>query len=181
MFSYIDTKKIKIEDNRVLYDVNNTNNINNNNNRLTLVTPPMRILFDIKEEYGKYKLKLELSNLEKDENMQHFLKKLIEIEEIFIQYFNIDNELFKSPLKQYKNYDPFLEIKMPRRYKKFEFDINSKVKNIYLPTSSDLTKNSIVECVLEIPSVWKYTDIAMTTSYGYLLNIKEINIVKACV
>jgi hypothetical protein len=171
--SYIDTSKIKIENNKVSYGIND--------NKLVLITPPMRILFDIKEEYGKYKLKLELSNLEKDENMQHFIKKLIEIEQTFIQYFNIDDKLFKSPLKQYKNYDPFIEIKLPYRYKKFEFIINSKVKNIYLPTSKDLTQNTVVECKLEIPSLWTYTDIASITSYGYQLNIKEINIIKSCV
>jgi hypothetical protein len=175
--SYIDTKKIRIDDNnKVSYG-----EIHDKNNKLTLITPPMRILFDIKEEYGKYKLKLELSNLEKDENMQHFLKKVIEIEQIFINYFNIEDELFKSPLKQYNNYDPFIEIKLPYRYKKFEFSINSKVKSLYLPTSSHLTQNTIVECKLEIPSVWKYTDITSTTSYGYQLNLKEINIVKSCV
>lgn len=166
--AYIQVDKITMSGNSVYYD----------NKQLVIETPVMRIPFEIKKEFNKFKLRLEFSNLEKDDNIQHFLSKLIDIEDYFQKYIGCDN--FKSPIVQYNNFDPFIEVTLPYRYNKFEVDIKSDINEIYLPIISDVKKNMYVKCKLVIPKLWDYTkDNSRNT--GYIIQAKEITIIKNCV
>lgn len=152
-------KFIKIKNNFI-------NIVSNNDKTINFTTPYLKCPFGLENEYNKYLIKLELSNLNKDLEIKNFYEKILEyIKEI--QNHMKDSELIYSDFIRYSDkYDPLMKFYLPFRYDKFEVDF---YKNGNLATSKDINKNDKLKLEIELSSIWK-----LKNKYGLNFKIKKI-------
>ena len=126
----------------------------------------MKCPFGLENEYNKYLIKLEFSNLKNNLEMAELYNK-------FKNYFNelIEFETDKNLIDNIRvssKYDPIIKFYLPFRYDKFEVDF---YKNNNLVTSKEICNNSYLSLDIEIPSLWYYKN-----NFGLNINITKINI-----
>ena len=111
-YSDIDLNKLKITNDILEYD---------GKRGLHIKTPNMRIPFGLDEEYGKYILRLEFSDLYSNDEMNGFYKFIKTLENIFKKHFG-NSGTFKSLIRLNKTYEPLFCPKIMERYNRLECD-----------------------------------------------------------
>lgn len=129
------------------------------NRNLEISTPPMVCLFGFNRDNSE--ICLQFSNLHSDNTMNNFFNYIQYIEFSNMRYIGLndnDNHLYNNQIRNDKNekYEPYLVVKVPFRYNKYEIDIKNKdnenisILNIYNFTS--------VKCDIYVDKIWKYND-----------------------
>ena len=144
---------------------NNFLNIRDNDNKIIkFKTPYMKCPFGLENEYNKFLIKLEFTNLKTDIEIEDFYNKIIFYFNELSEYDSTKN-LIKN-IRYSNKFDPLIKFFLPFRYDKFEVNF---YKNNRLVTSKELNKNSLISLDLEIPTIWFYKK-----TFG--LTIKVLNI-----
>lgn len=144
-------------------------NISNNQDKIIKIkTPKLKCPFGIEEEYNKYLVKLELTNLNKNLKIKEFYEKLQEYIKEIQEYMKDSNLIYSDFIRYSDKYDPLVKFFLPVRYDKFEVDF---YKNGDLTTFKDINKNDILELDLELLSIWKFKN-----KYGLNFKVKKIYI-----
>jgi len=121
-----------------------------------LVSPFMRVVFPIEENYGNLYLKLEFSNYRENEKMLKFFKLLYSLEQSYctklVRHINKKCNI-KSQLSQYKDYDTFILIKIPKK-KNY---VNTTILNFEKRTFYDIKRNEFVKVSIYADILWTNT------------------------
>jgi hypothetical protein len=120
---------------------------------IQFITPFMRVVFPVENNYGSLFLKLEFSNVAEDKKMKKFYSLIHTIEETFyLKLCHIINQkcALKSQISKYKEYDPFLLLKIPKKKKYVDATIvNSKQRTFY-----DIERNEYVRALIFADILW---------------------------
>lgn len=145
---------------------NFTNIFNNQDKIIKIKTPKLKCPFGIEFEYNKYLVKLELTDIknnteinEFNEIMQSYIKEIQE-------YMENSNLIYSDFIRYSEKYDPLMKFYLPVRYDKFEVDF---YKNGSLTTFKDINKNDYLQLEMELTSIWK-----LKNKYGLNFKLKKI-------
>ena len=120
-----------------------------------ITTPPMKSLFGVQKGYGStFTMNLQFTDLDTDPEMKQFYDYINDVESICRTFVGADSNHFLSQIKRDKNqkYDPYLVVKLPFRYNRFEVDIYSDT----LPYVNLLSIPSfrMVQCDIYLDKIW---------------------------
>ena len=96
--------------------VKNNNKIFKLSQNIYLTSPKLRVMYPIQERYGQIQIKLEFSKIKENSKISDFYNLIQSIENYYSQkFFKYHDKTYsiKSQINQYKNYDPFLIVKVP--------------------------------------------------------------------
>jgi hypothetical protein len=133
----------------------NINIITHDNVVLKFMSCTLFLPFGIEHEYGKSIIKLELDN-NKDDHQQ--LKKVIQhIEKLVIKKMNVEENEFKSIIKNRPGKNDMLELRIKTIKNKFLTEVQFEDKETnYLKTIYDVSIKSSVKVQIEINGYWDY-------------------------
>ena len=128
--------------------------------KIILTTPFLRLPFGIDRRNGNITFKLEFTQL--GENMFHnqLYETILEVEKCIIQKLRIkikNEELkIKSQVKQFKNYKPHLEIKIPKIKNNIQLQIINKYESGF--NINKIKKEDFVKVQIFADSIWLLED-----------------------
>ena len=113
--------------------------------------------FDIKNN----QICLQFTNYKTNENMNNFFNFLQNMEYCHMMNIGLDENNSDLYINQIKNdrenkYDPYLCVKVPFRYNKYEIESKNKDGDDF--SIMNLYKFSRVECDIYIDKIWKYNN-----------------------
>ena len=148
------------------------------NEQLKFWTPVLKVPFGIDNEYNKYLLRLELNDNESDQ--KHFKKIILHIENLIKKKINVEENEFKSVIRERQNNNSLIETKIKTVKKIITTIIEYEDKdNNYLKTIFDLQKQSNVKIQVEIYGVWDYrTDKKESNKIGLIIYVNKIIVLK---
>jgi hypothetical protein len=161
-FNDVDFSKLKIVNNNILYE---------DKRGLNIITPKMRVPFGLDEEYGKYLLKLEFSDLYNNDEITNFYEFIKKLEEFFKNHYN-NSGIYKSLIRLNRSYDPVFCAKVMERYNRLECSVVNK-KDKSLTTIYDIQKNSNVTALLSFDRVWEMSKQNKLRN-GYIVYVRKI-------
>ena len=154
--------KLDINKIELTKSTDNISQILHNNEVLRFWSPKIKVPFGIDNEYGKYIMRLELN--ERDKNIVesehiYFKKVILHIENLLKKKLNIDDIEFKSVLRKRKDLNELLEF----RIKNFKNNILTTIEyedkdNNYLKGVLDIEKQCYVKVQIEIYALWDYRE-----------------------
>jgi hypothetical protein len=149
-----------------------------NNEQLKFWSPTLKVPFGIDNEYNKYLLRLELNDNESDQ--KHFKKIILHIENLIKKKMNVEDNEFKSVIRERQNNNSLIETKIKTVKKIITTIIEYEDKdNNYLKTIFDLPKQSNVKIQLEIYGLWDYrTDKKESNKIGLIIYVNKIIVLK---
>ena len=169
----IDSNKIELKKN-----TENIYQILHDNSILKFLGPSILLPFGLDNEYDKYLIRLELD----ENNIQHnhLRKILLHIEKIVKEKLDIDDNEFKSVIKNRDKKDDMIECKIKTMKNNIVTGIEYEDKdNNYLKTIFDLPKQSYVKVLFEIYGLWDYrTDKKEKNKTGLILYANKIIVLK---
>ena len=143
------------------YFTSEINSINNNHNfyklskQIELMSPQLKVLFPIQERYGQIQIKLEFNNIKENLKIKEFYILVQKIEHYYynkICKFTNKNLILKSQINQFKNFNPFLIVKVPMVKKKPNIFIENKKNK--LTTIYDIKQNDFINSTIFIDNIW---------------------------
>ena len=152
--------------------------ITHDNVMLKFWSPKILAPFGIDKEYNKYLFKLEV-----DESILEiaYFKKLISyIETLIKKKLNIDDNEFKSVIKNREKKDDIIECRLKTMKNNMVTEVEYEDKDTYyLKTIYDIPKQSYVKAQIEINGIWDYrTENKDNNKCGLIVNIKKIIVLK---
>lgn len=135
-----------------------------NNHFLCLETPKLKIPFGLEKEYSNFILKLQLTNIKNDENMEKFLDKIKQIEQYLSNF--LDGNL-RSQIRFSEDYDPILITKISKIKNKITTEVLDE-KDIPVNIFS-LKKYDNLKCIIYLDKIWKYNN-----TYFYKWHVHKI-------
>ena len=162
-FKEIDLNKLNINNKIIEYD---------GKRGLHIRTPRMRIPFGLDDEYGKYLLKLEFSDLDSNDEMKEFYDFIVKFEKKCKKYCGNAGE-YKSLIRRSRSYDPIFCPKVMERYNRLECEVIDKSN---LTTIYDINKNTFVNAYLSFDRVWEM-NLKNKLINGYIVYVKKLNCV----
>ena len=152
--------------------------ITHDNKTLKFWTPPILIPFGIDNEYNKYLLKLEINK--KNEDHIYLKKILLHIENLIKKKMNIEDNEFKSIIKNRGENNDLIECRIKTIKSNILTSIEFEDKdNNYLKTIFDIPKQSTVKAQLEINGFWDYrTDKKDKNKCGLIIYVTKIIVLK---
>ena len=146
---------------------NNFLNIRDNDNKIIkFKTPYMKCPFGLENEYNKFLIKLEFTNLNNDIEMNNFYTQIKNFFKELSEYETEKNLI--DNIRISNKYDPIMKFYLPFRYDKFEDDF---YKNNNLVTSKEISNNCFISLDIEIPSIWY-----LKNKFGLNIKVNKINI-----
>ena len=105
--------------NRKILPIKNNESLFQLEEPVYLKTPFMRVVFPVEEKYNNLYLKLEFSNFRENKKMANFYKILSALEPHYCNQLHNNKSTcsIKSQFSQYKEYDPFILLKIPKKKK----------------------------------------------------------------
>ena len=168
--------KIDINKIELVKTTDNFFQILHDNQTLKFWGPKLLVPFGIDSEYNKYILRLELDGKDSDLEQQYLKKIILHIEKIIRKKFNIEDNTFKSIIKNRGEKTDLIECKI----KTVKNNIITKIEyedktNNYLKTIFDLPKQSYVKVEFEIYGLWDYrTEKEEKNKCGLIVYISNI-------
>ena len=155
--TYILCKKHKIPQDNLLLEYIKFNFLGNS--RVYLTTPTMRCVFGIEKSYKSFEIKLAFHNIDNDKTIKQFYDTIKMSEYIQMAKLGLkaeESNKYISQIRQDKEqqYDPFLIVKLPFRYNKFDVDILYKDKSDL--GIMDISSGMMMKCNLYIDSIQKF-------------------------
>ena len=141
-------------------------------------TPRILIPFGIDNEYNKYLLKLEINK--NNEEQIHLKKILLHIENLIKKKMNIEDNEFKSIIKNRGENNDLIECRLKTMKNNILTNIEFEDKdNNYLKTIFDIPKQSFIKAQIEINGLWDYrTPLKDKNKSGLIIYITKIIILK---
>ena len=128
--------------------------------KITFSTPFLRIPFGIDRNNGNITFKLEFTQLGDNISHNQLYETISEVEKCMVEKLRkkIKNaELkIKSQIKQFKNYKPHLEIKIPKIKNKIQLQIINKYESGF--SIYKIKKNDFVKVQIYADSIWLLED-----------------------
>ena len=128
-----------------------------NRNNIEITTPPMMCLFGFNKQTNQ--ICLQFTNYKDDEVMNNFFNFIRGMEYSQMEYLGLTEKTCDLYLSQIKNdkhekYDPYLNVKVPFRYNKYEIELKTKeYENLSI---FNLYNFTMVQCDIYIDKIWKF-------------------------
>lgn len=145
---------------------NFTNIFNNQDKIIKIKTPKLKCPFGIEFEYNKYLVKLELTDIKNNTEINEFNEIIQSYIKEIQEYMENSNLIYSDFIRYSEKYDPLMKFYLPVRYDKFEVDF---YKNGSLTTFKDINKNDYLQLEMELSSIWK-----LKNKYGLNFKLKKI-------
>lgn len=130
---------------------NFTNIFNNQDKIIKIKTPKLKCPFGIEFEYNKYLVKLELTDIKNNTEINEFNEIIQSYIKEIQEYMENSNLIYSDFIRYSEKYDPLMKFYLPVRYDKFEVDF---YKNGSLTTFKDINKNDYLQLEMELSSIW---------------------------
>jgi hypothetical protein len=130
-----------------------------NRSNISIRTPIMLCLFGF--NINNREICLQFTNYKTDKTMNNFFNFIQNIEYINMMNIGLDEGDSNLYINQIRNdrdnkYDPYLCVKIPFRYNKYEIESKNKDGNNF--SIMNLYKFCRVECDIYIDKIWKFND-----------------------
>ena len=127
--------------------------------RVYLTTPLMRCVFGVEKSFKNFEIKLAFHDIDNDKTIKQFYDTIKTCEYMQMAKIGLkanESNKYISQIRQDKDkkYDPFLIVKLPFRYNKFEVDL------VYKDSSDlgimDITSGMMMRCNIYIDTIQKF-------------------------
>lgn len=129
------------------------------NPKVYLTTPLMRCVFGVEKSFKNFEIKLAFHDIDNDKTIKQFYDTIKTCEYTQMAQIGLkanESNKYISQIRQDKDkkYDPYLIVKLPFRYNKFEIDL------VYKDSSDlgimDITGGMMMRCNIYIDTIQKF-------------------------
>ena len=131
----------------------------NGNNKINITTPIMQNVFGINKKYNSFNMCISFADIENNPNIKGFYDIIKAFEFSQMAYIGLTEKTQNEYISQIKypeddKYDPFITIKLPFRYNKFDVDIyNKEYSGMGI---MDIRHGNKLRCNIYIDTIQKY-------------------------
>jgi len=154
---YIPCLKHKVPKNNLLLEYINLSY--KGRNRIQITTPVMRCLFGFETAYKRFQIKLSFDNIDENSEIKNFYNFMKTCDYINMANIGLDVENDNDYISQIKQdeegkYDPYLIIKLPFRYNKFDVDLYNKKYSAM--SINNIISGTMLRCNIYIDKIQKF-------------------------
>lgn len=154
---YVSCFKNKIPYNNLLLTHLNVNYLGIN--KINITTPVMKNIFGINKRYNSFDMCLSFHNIDTDPDVKGFYDVIKAFEYSQMVQIGLTEKTQSDYLTQIRQsederYDPYLSIKLPFRYNKFDIDIYNK--DYSAMSIMDIRHGAMLRCNIYIDKIQKY-------------------------